>query len=78
MFQLATYMQCGSNERLTLPPPAIVKPVHLWTGKQLVSLMLQSNKYAKDMRVTLAKKTKASYRPSKLYDQTETLCPNDG
>lgn len=30
------------------------------------------------MRVTLEKKTKASYKPSDKYDQTKSLCPNDG
>jgi hypothetical protein len=42
MFQIATYMLDGREEALVLPKPAICKPVQLWTGKQLITLMLQS------------------------------------
>ncbi|KAF4740692.1 pre-mRNA-splicing factor syf2, partial [Perkinsus olseni] len=28
-------------ESLELPPPTVMKPVQLWTGKQLISLMLR-------------------------------------
>ena len=27
-----------------LPPPAIIKPIELWTGKQIVSVMLRPNR----------------------------------
>ena len=29
-----------------MPPPAILKPVELWTGKQVISVMLRPNKYS--------------------------------
>jgi hypothetical protein len=32
---------------LDLPPPAILKPVALWTGKQIFSLILKPNKASK-------------------------------
>ena len=32
-----------SNIRLDIPPPAIMYPVQLWTGKQLLSLMIKPN-----------------------------------
>lgn len=32
------------NERIELPPPAILKPVELWTGKQVIGVMLRPNK----------------------------------
>ena len=38
--QLATYMGDGS-EVIKLPPPAIMRPVQLWTGKQIASLILR-------------------------------------
>uniref|UniRef100_A0A146LPV0 DNA-directed RNA polymerase subunit n=1 Tax=Lygus hesperus TaxID=30085 RepID=A0A146LPV0_LYGHE len=32
------------NMQIDLPPPAIMKPVRLWTGKQIFSLILKPNK----------------------------------
>lgn len=40
--------------------------------------MLKTNKYAQDIRVTVEKKTRASYKPSDEHDQTKSMCPNDG
>ena len=41
---------CGyfsdANERIELPPPAIVKPIELWTGKQVISVMLRPNRHS--------------------------------
>ncbi len=34
-------------EEIELPLPAIIKPVKLWTGKQLVSLLVRPNKDVK-------------------------------
>nr|XP_032834584.1 DNA-directed RNA polymerase III subunit RPC1 isoform X1 [Petromyzon marinus] len=34
---------CDSAVRITLPRPAVVKPVSLWTGKQIFSLILRPN-----------------------------------
>lgn len=44
--QLATCMVTGPDSDLTidLPPPAILKPRRLWTGKQIFSLILRPNK----------------------------------
>lgn len=44
--QLATCMITGPDIDLTveLPPPAILKPRRLWTGKQIFSLILRPNK----------------------------------
>jgi len=42
---------CGffgdANEQIDIPTPAILKPKELWTGKQLMSLMLRPNKDTK-------------------------------
>jgi DNA-directed RNA polymerase III subunit RPC1 len=38
--QLAGYCT-GARQVLDLPPPAILKPVELWTGKQLFSLLIR-------------------------------------
>jgi len=33
-----------ANERVEIPPPTIIKPVELWTGKQLFNVMLRPNR----------------------------------
>ena len=40
--QLAVYAG-DASEHVTLPPPAILKPVMLWTGKQVFSLIIRPN-----------------------------------
>ena len=35
------YPAADNKQEIDLPPPAIVKPVELWTGKQLFSLLLR-------------------------------------
>lgn len=37
---LAAYMG-DAVDRVDLPPPALLKPVELWTGKQVFSLLLR-------------------------------------
>jgi len=43
MMQLCAYF-CDANEKIDLPPPAIIKPVEMWTGKQVISVMLRPNR----------------------------------
>lgn len=38
----AQMLNCETDVKL--PTPAFIKPVRLWTGKQLITLMLKSNK----------------------------------
>ncbi|XP_037084098.1 LOW QUALITY PROTEIN: DNA-directed RNA polymerase III subunit RPC1-like [Pollicipes pollicipes] len=52
-----------------LPPPAILKPVQLWTGKQLFGLLLRPNS-ACPVKANLRTKGKA-------YTADEELCIND-
>lgn len=54
---------------ITLPPPAIVKPAKLWTGKQVFSLILRPNM---ECPVKANLKTKG-----KAYTTGEELCIND-
>eukprot|EP01083_Nonionella_stella_P191876 709806_1 len=42
-----------ANERVEMPPPAILKPVRLWTGKQVVSILLRPNRAAHWPRLNL-------------------------
>lgn len=43
---LCMYM-VNANEHLDLPPPAILKPQALWTGKQVFSMLMRPNKKSK-------------------------------
>lgn len=36
-----------ANEKIEIPPPAIMKPIEMWTGKQLISVMLRPNRETK-------------------------------
>lgn len=49
--QICSYMVEG-NEQIDIPPPAILKPVMLWTGKQIFNILLRPNK-ACDTRINL-------------------------
>ena len=57
------------NMRIDLPPPCIQKPVALWSGKQIFSLILKPNKRS-NIKVNLRTKGKA-------YTSNEELCVND-
>jgi DNA-directed RNA polymerase III subunit RPC1 len=52
-----------------LPVPAIIKPVKLWSGKQLFSLLLRPNKYS-HIKINLRNK-------GKNYTKGEDMCSND-
>lgn len=62
-----------AEEQVDLPIPAILKPVELWTGKQVFSTMLRPNRDSKVM-VNFEHKDK-NYR-SDL--KMKHFCPNDG
>ncbi len=42
MCLLASYM-ADATDHVDLPPPAILKPLELWTGKQLFALIVRPN-----------------------------------
>ncbi|XP_067928267.1 DNA-directed RNA polymerase III subunit RPC1-like [Watersipora subatra] len=69
--QLAASLVVGSvsKERLDLPPPCIVKPVKLWSGKQIFSLVIRPSKSCN---------VKANLRTKgKNYSSGEDMCHND-
>jgi DNA-directed RNA polymerase III subunit RPC1 len=70
---ICMYMVDG-NLQLDLPPPAILKPEALWTGKQVFSILMRPNKASKIM-VNLDARCK-NYIAVK--DQTPDMDPNDG
>ena len=66
---LAAYFG-DAEEQIDIPSPAIVKPIHLWTGKQVFSAMIRPNKMAK---ILINFETK-----EKNYSTNKHFCANDG
>uniref|UniRef100_H3G8F7 DNA-directed RNA polymerase subunit n=1 Tax=Phytophthora ramorum TaxID=164328 RepID=H3G8F7_PHYRM len=59
-----------ANEHIELPPPAIVLPVRLWTGKQVISLLVKPNSQTKVL-VNLELK-------ERNYTNDKYMCWKDG
>lgn len=68
-------MMSDAKIHFDLPPPTIFKPVFLWTGKQIFSLLIKPNKKSK-VSITLDAKSK-SYIPPEQGMSYE-MSPNDG
>ena len=71
MTQLCAAMLAGKDGdmRINLPPPAIFRPVKLWTGKQVFSVLLKSHREA-SIKMNLRVK-------GKQYSSGEDMCKND-
>ena len=72
-----TYMcmhMMDGKTHLELPPPAIIKPQALWTGKQVFSILMRPNKDS-PVKINFDAKCRAyKARPGQCPD----MCPNDG
>ena len=68
-----TYFNDGI-EKVDIPPPTILKPKELWTGKQLFSVILKPNKNYK-ICINLKNESKSF---NKQYKNNQLRCPNDG
>uniref|UniRef100_A0A1D1XDD4 DNA-directed RNA polymerase subunit n=1 Tax=Anthurium amnicola TaxID=1678845 RepID=A0A1D1XDD4_9ARAE len=67
---MCSYMNDGMDS-IDLPTPALLKPVELWTGKQLFSVLIRPNAHT---RVFLNLTVK-----ERIYSKSrETMCHNDG
>lgn len=73
-FTQTVSMMMDANEHIDLPPPAIVKPVALWTGKQIFGLLMRPNKKSKVI-VNLEAKCRSYSAPKGTVPD---MCPNDG
>jgi DNA-directed RNA polymerase III subunit RPC1 len=73
--QLCTYIYDG-EVHIDLPPPSIVKPIELWTGKQVFSVLLRPNKQS-NVLVNLNVATK-TYTKKKGVPEPFSMCPKDG
>ena len=59
-------------ERVELVPPAMLKPIQLWTGKQVFSMLLRPA--SKDRNILVNCRV-----PEKNFSGTrENMCPKDG
>ncbi|XP_019198099.1 PREDICTED: DNA-directed RNA polymerase III subunit 1-like isoform X2 [Ipomoea nil] len=72
-FSLMCSYMGDAMDHIDLPTPALIKPVELWTGKQLFGVLLRP--YSK-MRVYLTLTLKEKCYPKK--GDLETMCPSDG
>lgn len=68
-------MMSDANTQFDIPPPAIFKPVMLWTGKQVFSLLIKPNKQSKVV-INLDAKNKTFHPPAKGLPNE--MSPNDG
>ena len=72
--QALSYLD-DAKTQYDLPPPAILKPVRLWTGKQIFSLLMRPNRHSKVL-VNLETKCCTFHRgPEGLADD---MSLNDG
>ena len=69
---ICMYM-AGADMQLDLPPPTVLKPVMLWTGKQVFNVMMRPNK-ASPVLVNLD----AACREYRASDMPRDLDVNDG
>jgi DNA-directed RNA polymerase III subunit RPC1 len=72
-FKYLSYFN-DSNEKIEIPPPCIMKPIELWSGKQIFSILLRPNRKSKVI-VNLEVKAKNF---SKAFKKDEFRCLNDG
>ncbi|KAJ1667839.1 DNA-directed RNA polymerase III subunit C1 (rpo31) [Coemansia sp. RSA 1813] len=61
-----------ADVHIDIPPPCIVKPRRLWSGKQIINVLIRPNRATK-LLLNLETTTK-SFRKTPIPD----LCPNDG
>lgn len=73
-FTYVCEMMLEGSGHLDLPPPAIIKPKALWTGKQLFSILIRPNNQS-PVKVNMDAKCR-DYTPSP--GMTPDMCPNDG
>ena len=73
--RLVSYM-ADAAERVDLPPPAILKPVELWTGKQVFTCLLRPSG-ASIVAANFQTKNK-NYNPLREKPEPLHMCPVDG
>jgi DNA-directed RNA polymerase III subunit RPC1 len=76
--QLVSYYG-DATEHVDVPPPAILKPVQLWTGKQVFSMLLAAPLVSPLETVGLRRPLVVNFDArEKNYTTNYHFCPNDG
>ncbi|KAI1462728.1 beta and beta-prime subunits of DNA dependent RNA-polymerase [Annulohypoxylon moriforme] len=80
-FTYIVMQMMDGNTHVDLPPPAILAPKRLWTGKQIFSLLMRPNK-ASQVKVNLDAKCREYVEPPTPSEgqrpRAPDMCPNDG
>ncbi|KZS94039.1 beta and beta-prime subunits of DNA dependent RNA-polymerase [Sistotremastrum niveocremeum HHB9708] len=79
--QICSYF-ADANLHIDVPPPAIIKPVRLWTGKQIFNCMMRPNKQSNvmvnvEVKCSTLQKPDPKKWPSRMTPLPD-LSPNDG
>ena len=69
-------MMSNANLHFDLPPPTIIKPHYMWTGKQVFSLLIKPNRKS-PVKINLDAKNKVYIKPTKDHYPNE-MSANDG
>ncbi|TIA73384.1 hypothetical protein E3P92_01635 [Wallemia ichthyophaga] len=72
--QVISYLD-HANMQIDLPPPVILKPRRLWTGKQILSILMRPNK-SSPVLVNLEAKNRTNHPPPK--GMLPDMSSNDG
>lgn len=79
--QICCYF-ADANAQIDIPPPAIIKPVRLWTGKQIFNVLMRPNKDSKIFVNVECKCHKWEEASKENYPRIQKLqpdlSPNDG
>ena len=72
--QVVSYLS-DARDQIDLPPPTILRPCYLWTGKQVMNVLMKPNKKSKVLvNLEASCKTVTRARPGEVPD----MSPNDG
>ncbi|QRW01352.1 DNA-directed RNA polymerase III subunit C5 [Ceratobasidium sp. AG-Ba] len=79
--QICSYL-ADANLQIDIPPPTIIKPIRLWTGKQIFNVLMKPNK-ASNVRVNVEARCSTMHKPNPKYfpscmTPAADLSPNDG
>ncbi|OMJ08652.1 DNA-directed RNA polymerase III subunit rpc1 [Smittium culicis] len=66
-----------ANVHIDIPGPCILRPMCLWSGKQIINLLMKPN-HNSPVSVSLETKTKSFSKPPPGSNRAPDLCPNDG
>ena len=70
--QICCYM-CDADLQIDIPEPTVIKPIRLWTGKQVFSVLFRPNATS-PIIINLEAKTRTFTKTANAKE----LCPNDG